>query len=168
LLAVSTFLLTTLDTCTRLARFLVEELTGMRGSWGRYLGTAVTLIIPAVMVFVEIPGPNGTTLPAWRAIWPAFGATNQLLGALALLVVYTWLRHTGRKSWYVFWPMVFMFVTTLLALVMLVRRNLGPEGNVYVGIVSLALAVLAVLVLVNAVWRWRLSPVTGTAAPSVS
>jgi len=133
LLAVSTFLLTTLDTCTRLARFILEELLRLRGAAGRLLGTALTLALPAVMVFVEIPGPQGTPIPAWKAIWPAFGATNQLLGALALLVVYTWLRSQGRKAIYILLPMIFMFVTTLTALAQLVRRNLFGPGSVFVG-----------------------------------
>ena len=155
LLAVSTFLLTTLDTCTRLARFIFEELCGLRGRKGRWIGTAATLLIPAIMVFVQIPGPQGIPIPAWKAIWPAFGATNQLLGALALLVVYTWLRHEGRKAVYVLIPMIFMFVTTLTALVQLVYQNLLGPGSVFVGVVSLVMAVLAVAVLINAVGRLR-------------
>jgi carbon starvation protein len=170
LLAVSTFLLTTLDTCTRLARFILEELFGIRGMAGRLFCTALTLLVPAIMVFVEIPGPQGTPIPAWKAIWPAFGATNQLLGALALLVVYTWLRHEGRKAVYILLPMIFMFVTTLTALVQLVARNLFGSGSAFVGGISLVLAILAVAVLVNAVMRLRIVKpvVTGTVAPGVS
>lgn len=150
LLAVSTFLLTTLDTCTRLARFIFEELSGLRGPAGRYLGTAVTLLLPAIMVFVEIPGPQGQPIPAWKAIWPAFGATNQLLAAFALLVVHTWLRHEGRKAVYILVPMLFMFVTTLIALFQLVYRNLLGKGTVLVGVLSAILFVLALIVLANA------------------
>jgi carbon starvation protein len=156
LLAVSTFLLTTLDTCTRLGRFLFQEFFGLRGRWGRYIGTAATLAVPAVMVFVEIPGPQGQAMPAWKAIWPAFGATNQLLGALALLVVYSWLRHTGRKAWYVFVPMVFMFATTLTALAQLVRANLFVAGGSgYIGSVSAVMGGLALALIANAIWRLR-------------
>jgi carbon starvation protein len=169
LLAVSTFLLTTLDTCTRLARFIFEELTGLRGRQGRWLGTAATLLIPAIMVFVEIPGPAGQPIPAWKAIWPAFGATNQLLGALALLVVYTWMRQEGRKAIYVLVPMIFMFVTTLIALAQLVYQNLIGTGSAFVGVVSMVLALLAVAVLVSTVLRLRtMKPVvSGTVAPGV-
>ncbi len=169
LLAISTFLLTTLDTCTRLARFILEELLKFRGTVGRLLSTGLTLLLPAVMVFVEIPGPQGTPIPAWKAIWPAFGATNQLLGALALLVVYTWLRHQGRRAVYILIPMVFMFVTTLTALALLVQRNLFGAGSVFVGSVSLVLAVLGVAVLVNSLVRLWLNPTaTATAVPAAS
>ncbi|MCG3148374.1 MAG: Peptide transporter CstA [Verrucomicrobiae bacterium] len=156
LLAVSTFLLTTLDTCTRLGRFIVQEFFGLTGTVGRYVGTAATLAIPAVMVFVQIEGPTGQPMPAWKAIWPAFGATNQLLGALALLVVYSWLRHAGRKTWYVFVPMVFMCGTTLTALTQLVYQNLlTPGGSRFIGGVSAVMGLLAVALLVNAGWRLR-------------
>ncbi|NQU11560.1 carbon starvation protein A [bacterium] len=165
LLAVSTFLLTTLDTCTRLARFVFEELTGLHGHAGRLIGTAVTLVLPAVMVFVAIPGPNGQPVPAWKAIWPAFGATNQLLGALALLVVYTWLRHEGRRAWFVLIPMVFMFVTTLIALVQLVWQNLLGDGSRFVGGVSLVLGLLSLAVLVNGIRSWRTLPVPALDTP---
>lgn len=155
LLAVSTFLLTTLDTCTRLARFIFEELARMRGLTGRLVGTTATVLVPGIMIFVAIPGPSGQPIPAWKAIWPAFGATNQLLGAMALLVVYTWLRHEGRKALYIFIPMVFIFITTLTALVQLVYQNLFGTGSLFVGLISLALLLLAVAVLVSTVLRLR-------------
>ncbi len=160
LLAVSTFLLTTLDTCTRLARFIFEELFRMRGKAARYIGTATTLLLPTIMVFVAIPGPNGQPIPAWKAIWPAFGATNQLLAAFALLVVHTWLRHEGRKAAYIFVPMVFMFITTLIALTQLVWQNLLGSGSAFVGVLSLILFVLALVVLINALRRRGPSPAT--------
>jgi carbon starvation protein len=158
LLAVSAFLLTTLDTCTRLGRFIFEELLGLRGAAGRLFGTAATLAVPSIMVFVEIPGPQGQPVPAWRAVWPAFGATNQLLGALALLVVFTWLRHTGRRAGYVLAPMLFMCATTLTALVQLTVQNLFGPGSLFVGGISFVLALLAVAVIGNAVWRLRAKP----------
>jgi len=155
LLAVSTFLLTTLDTCTRLARFIFEELAGMRGWAGRLIGTAATLALPAIMIFVTLTGPGGKPIPAWKAIWPAFGATNQLLAAMALLVVFAWLRHEGRKALFVLIPMLFMFVTTLVALVQLVWQNLLGDGSRFVGGVSLGLLVLGVAVLGGSILRLR-------------
>ncbi len=149
LLAVSTFLLTTLDTCTRLGRFVFEELFRVRGPVARLVGTAATLLVPAIFVFRTIVGPDGRPLPAWQAIWPAFGATNQLLAALALLVVYAWLRKSGKRALYVLLPMIFMCVTTLTALVQLVVLNLRAGGNGLVGCLSLVLVVLALLVIAS-------------------
>ena len=152
LLAVSTFLLTTLDTCTRLARFIFEELVGIQGRAGRFIGTAATLLLPTIMIFVKVT-VNGKVVPAWEAIWPAFGATNQLLGAMALLVVWTWLRSEGRKALYILIPMLFMFVTTLTALVQLVWQTIIGARTWFVGSVSLGLLVLAVAVLFNTLVR---------------
>lgn len=155
LLSVSTFLLTTLDTCTRLTRFIFQELTHMEGAAGRLLGTTLSLLIPAIMVFTEIPGPDGKPMPAWKAIWPAFGASNQLLAALSLLVAYVWLRKTGRKAWYVLIPMVFMLITTVTALSQLAWQNLRGSGSGFVGGISAILAVLALVLLADTVLHLR-------------
>ena len=151
MLAVSTFVLTTLDTCTRLGRLLLQELTGMgSASLGqRLFSTALVLALPAWVVFREIPGAGGVPMPAWRAIWPPFGATNQLMGALALLMVYGWLRERGKRGRFVLVPMVFMFATTLLALGQIVWRHLARGGSRLVGGLSLFLLLLALVVLAD-------------------
>lgn len=148
MLAVSTFLLTTLDTCTRLSRMVFQELFGLEARPAtRFAATLAVLALPAWMVFQEIPGPGGQPIPAWNAIWPAFGATNQLLAALALLIVTAWLRATGRRWLYAAIPAAFMCVTTLVALVDLARRHLLGHGSLFVGVVSLVLALLALFVI---------------------
>ncbi len=108
LLAVSTFLLTTLDTCTRLGRFVFCELFGLRGPASRVFGSIATLILPTVLVFTEICERSGARIPCWKAIWPAFGTTNQLLAALALLVVFAWLKREGRKTLYIAIPIALL------------------------------------------------------------
>lgn len=160
MLAVSTFVLTTLDTCTRLCRIILQELTGIgsQQAWQRALATVIVLALPMLVVFREIPGPQGVLMPAWRAIWPAFGATNQLMGAMALLMVHGWLRGQGKRSGFVFWPMVFMFITTLLALGQIVWRNLAQGGSHLLGGLSLLLFVLAVVVLADVAIRSRVRP----------
>ena len=78
MLAIGTFLLTTLDTCTRLT-FFDRELFSWRNEASRYFGTLLALAISTLLVFQKFPGVDGTLQPAWKAIWPLFGATNQLL-----------------------------------------------------------------------------------------
>jgi carbon starvation protein len=147
-LAVSTFLLTTLDTCTRLARYVLEELFGLkRGSRTAIVGaTLATLALPLLLTQITLYLPNGEPAPAWRVVWPVFGATNQLLGALAMLVVTAWLRNQGKRYAFVAVPMVFMFTVTLVALVQLVWRY-GP-GTI-VGGIGAVLFVLAAVLLVE-------------------
>jgi carbon starvation protein len=116
LLAISTFLLTTLDTCTRLARFVLEEFFGSRTRVTRVTATVVTLGLALALLNLEVKDPAGNPLPAYRMIWPLFGATNQLLGGLALLTITVWLRRSGRPSWFTAIPCAFMIVTTVTAL----------------------------------------------------
>lgn len=161
MLAVSTFLLTTLDSCTRLARFIVEELLNISNRFlPRLLSTAGVLVLPALVIFQQFPGPDGKPLPAWQAIWPVFGACNQLLAALALLVIFIWLRHSGKRALYVLIPMIFMFITTLTALVQLIWTNLFVAGSLLdirhiVGGVSLLLLAIALTILAGAIRALR-------------
>lgn len=151
LLAISTFLLTTLDTTTRLCRFIFQEFTGLWNMTGRITGTVAALGVTAAVIFQQLRAPDGTWIPAWKAIWPAFGTTNQLMAALALIVVYTWLRRKGRRAGFILLPTVFMAVTTVTSLVQLAVRNLKPAANQLVGWVSVAMIFMAALVIASAV-----------------
>ena len=120
LLAVSTFLLTTLDTCTRLSRFILEEFLQIRSPKTRWIGTAVILVLPALAVFQTINGQ-----PAWKAIWPLFGATNQLMAALALLTFLVYLKSRKIRYGFVIPATVVMVIMPLSALILMARQY-GP------------------------------------------
>ena len=138
-LAVSTFLLTTLDTCTRLTRFLVEELFNWRSAGSRYLGTAIVLLLPAACAFGSYTAPDGTVLPVWKAIWPLFGATNQLLAALALITFVVFLKHRRIAFGFVLVPALAIASMPIIALVMMVMQY-GPFsllGGIALGMVLL-------------------------------
>jgi carbon starvation protein len=143
LLAISTFILTTLDTCTRLGRYVFEEFFSVKGRSQRYVATLATLVLPTVFVLLQLKDAQGNPMPAWRAIWPVFGATNQLLGALALIVISVWLLKTGRKIRFLVLPTVFMVVMTLWALALLI----GKYRFSVIGLIAIALLLLAVLML---------------------
>lgn len=158
LLAISTFLLTTLDTGTRLSRFIFEEFFNLRHKRWRYLSTLASLMLPAIIVFLRFPDPDkaGQFIPAWQYIWPVFGATNQLLAALALLVVFAWLGHSKKKRLFVFLPMVFMLASTLTMLVQLTYQNLFLEQKqLIVGGTCLLLLILAILVVGDTIRNWK-------------
>jgi carbon starvation protein len=114
LLAVSTFLLTTLDTCTRLSRFILEEFLQTRSQRTRWAGTLAILVIPALAVFQTIGGQ-----PAWKAVWPLFGATNQLMAALALLTFLVYLKSQRIAYGFIIPAVVVMVLMPLSALVMM-------------------------------------------------
>jgi carbon starvation protein len=122
-LAVSTFLLTTLDTCTRLTRFLIEELFDWRSAQSRYLGTLLVLILPALAAFSTFNGPDSVALPVWKVIWPLFGATNQLLAALALITFVVFLKHRRIAFGFLLLPTFFMLIMPLSALLIMVVQH---------------------------------------------
>lgn len=122
MLAISTFLLTTLDTCTRLTRFLIEELFSWRNEASRYLGTFMALALPCLLVFQQFPGTDGSLQPAWKAIWPLFGATNQLLAALALLTFVVFLKASKVGYGFALLPAVVMIVMPMTALALMVQK----------------------------------------------
>ena len=142
-LAVSTFLLTTLDTCTRLTRFLLEELFTWRDQNSRFLGTFLVLIAPGALAFVTFTAPDGTVIPAWRAVWPLFGSTNQLLAALALITFVVYLKNRRIAFGFVLLPAAVMVVMPITALVMMVLQH-GPFsmlGGIALGMVLLGIYV---------------------------
>lgn len=152
LLAISTFLLTTLDTCTRLSRYIFQEMFHVSGRGSIFLGTVSSLALPAFFVFVTLTDAQGDPVPAWRAIWPVFGATNQLLAGLALLVITIWLKQKGRSTVFTFVPMLFMITMTLWALVILITS--GDTTGIVRGI-AVVLFILAAILVVQAFRAFR-------------
>jgi carbon starvation protein len=144
IMALNFFMLTTLDTATRLARYLLQEITGVKN---RYLPTLVVIGLTALLAF------GGR----WRAIWPVFGASNQLVGALALLVTSCWLLQNGRRIRYTLVPALLLLVTTIGAFVVQIAGAIGRKDaagashpNYLIAIIDAVLVVLAVFVLVEA------------------
>ena len=155
-LAVSTFLLTTLDTCTRLTRFLIEELFDWRNLQSRYLGTLIVLILPAFAAFFTFKGPDGAAVPAWKAIWPLFGATNQLLAALALITFVVFLKHRRIAFGFALLPTAVMLVMPLAALLIMVFQY-GPIS--LIGGTALGMALLGFYMTVVSLGKVRMSNV---------
>ncbi|MDR2431365.1 MAG: carbon starvation protein A [Candidatus Margulisbacteria bacterium] len=142
LLAVSTFLLTTLDTCTRLSRYIFEEFCG-KFKHSVFLGTLCSLGLPALFLFIKITDAAGNIIPPWKAVWPIFGAANQLLAALTLLVAAVWLKKLRKSCWFIKLPLYFMLIVTLTALILLIWKFQLS----LIGLVGLALLALAVYML---------------------
>ena len=161
LMAFTTFVYDTLDVCTRLGRYIVQELTGMHNWMGRLLGSALTAGVPLFFVMRTTLNSQGTAIPAWKMFWALFGASNQLLAALTLLGVTVWLWRTRRNPlvWLVTGvPTVVMYTMSTWALVKMTLpsffdaatgRFSAPADPVpWAGVV---LIVLAALMLVEAV-----------------
>ena len=162
LMAFTTFVYDTLDVCTRLGRYIIQELTGWHDAKGRWLGTLLTAGVPAFFVMQTINGADGKPAPLWRIFWALFGASNQLLAALTLLGVTVWLWQTRREIWVLFvvgLPTIFMYLMSTWALgriIVMYLQQLNstdtPQKITYVLLaISLLLLVLALAMLVEAV-----------------
>jgi carbon starvation protein len=162
LMAFTTFVYDTLDVCTRLGRYIVQELTGLSGTAGAWLGTALTAGVPLVFLLRPNLDALGNPVPAWKTFWSLFGASNQLLAALTLLGVTVWLWRSRRETWV--WvvtgiPTALMYVMSTWALAtMTLPRFHGPAGWIapadpvpWVGLVLLGLAAVMLVEAVRAI-----------------
>ena len=83
----------------------------------------------------------------WQKIWPIFGATNQLIAAVALFVVATWLMAVKKPTQYVLYPAIFMVITTIGALSWQAYRFLtAAQPNLFLGLTAIVLIGLAMFV----------------------
>lgn len=162
-LAVSVFALTSLDSGTRLCRYLFvelmtpegktrEDLTGLKKVFANpFVSTLLMVIIGCGMGFMKL-----------SQIWGVFGAANQLLAGIAMLAVAAWLGNIGRNNKMFFIPMAFMLCATITSLVLtiiakakliagLIPDKVAAWGDYFQGIWSVALVILAIILVVEGV-----------------
>ncbi len=157
ILTYSAFCLTSLDTATRLARFMFQEFWLEPGQTvgdvkegykkllvNPYFATAITVVIGIVL------GMTG-----YAKIWGLFGSANQLLAGLGLLAVATWLGNIGKNNKMFLFPMAFMMVVTIASLIITVKNQVGlisaggadwgPYAQTILAVLLIILAVLLVI-----------------------
>jgi len=141
-LVVVAFAMTTLDTATRLTRFALTEFADNYGvKLNRYVATAIPVLVAAALTLTTYGG-KATVM----AMWPVFGVTNQLLAVLALLTVTIWLIKLKRPSLFTGIPMVFMFITTVVAAIYSIGWIYFPAGNYKLMIVTSIMLLLALYI----------------------
>lgn len=156
-LTYSAFCLTSLDTATRLARFMFQEfwlepgqtVADVKDGWKKilvnpYFATILTVVLGILL------GMNG-----YSKIWGLFGAANQLLAGLGLLAVATWLGNIGKNNKMFLFPMAFMMVVTICSLILTVKNQIGiiaaggsdwgPYAQVFFGVLLIILAIILVV-----------------------
>ncbi|MFQ5464176.1 MAG: carbon starvation CstA family protein, partial [Phycisphaerae bacterium] len=132
---VASFAATTLDTATRLQRYIVSELgaaMNIRSLSNRYAATAVAVGTGGAIAMIAGPtGPGSGGL----ILWPIFGATNQILAGLSFLVICFYLLRHNKPVWFLVPPMLLMLI--LPAWVLSVQL-FGPHGWIKSGAYLLA------------------------------
>ncbi len=124
ILAVSAFCLTSLDTATRLARYMFQEFWLEPGqTYKDVTGIKKTLTNPYVATIITVVLGIALGMTGYSNIWPLFGAANQLLAALGLLAVAAWLGKMGRNNKMFLFPMAFMLVVTIVSLCQTIMTN---------------------------------------------
>ena len=124
ILAVSAFCLTSLDTATRLARYMFQEFWLEPGqTWKDATGFKRVLTNPYVATLITVILGIALGMTGYAKIWALFGAANQLLAALGLLAVAAWLGTMGKNNKMFLFPMTFMLVVTIVSLCQTILTN---------------------------------------------
>ena len=163
-LAVSVFALTSLDTGTRLGRFLFSELFLKEDekTWKDAKGARKFLAHPMVgTLSLVIIGCilGGLSL---SQIWGLFGAANQLLAGIALMAVAAWLGQAGKNNKMFYFPMVFMLAAKLCSLALTVKAKIvmigagqALWGDWFQLIFAAAMAILAIILVVEGIQTFK-------------
>lgn len=155
MLAVSCFCLTSLDTGTRLGRFLFQELfaTNKKGEKNILSNMYVATVITAACGFV-------LCLAGYEKVWPLFGAANQLVAVPAFLAIAAYLKKVGKNNKMLYFPIIFMSIATLTSMFFTFKGNLmniihkTVEGTalftcVLQDIIIVPLVILAVILIID-------------------
>jgi len=152
LLAFSTFVYDTLDVCTRLARYIFQELSGLQSKIGGVISALISLLLPFLFLMA-------TKEKGYLVAWPIFGTSNQLLASLTLLAISVWLMKTGKNAVYTILPMIFMTVMTLWSLLTFIIPFITALGagvaikpdTTISGICGIILFILSLLLIYEAI-----------------
>ncbi|MBW2459043.1 MAG: carbon starvation protein A, partial [Deltaproteobacteria bacterium] len=144
-----TFVMTTLDSATRITRYITGELfgdtLGIRLLKNKYVATLLVGVLAGALA-----------LGNWKAIWPVFGSSNQLIASLVLIVASVYLLQRGRRFWFVAIPGALMLVTTMAALVYQSYTFLtADEPEILLAVVAIVLMALGLVVLFQGIAALR-------------
>lgn len=159
-LTYSAFCLTSLDTATRLARFMFQEFWLEPGQTAKDVQSGVkkVLVNPYFATILTVVLGIALGLNGWDKIWGLFGAANQLLAALGLLAVATWLGNIGKNNKMFLIPMAFMMVVTIGSLSITIKNQFkvisagGADWGAYAqAILAILLIILSIVLVVEGI-----------------
>jgi carbon starvation protein len=157
ILMLNAFILTTLDTTVRLNRYILQETMGSRYGGifnNRYFAAGSSVVLAYILCM-----GNG-----YQALWPVFGASNQLIAALALFVATAyWFGHKGKR-WFTLLPGIFMLIVTEAALVYQCFWLYVPKKDWFLVIISFILMILGIVVAFEVFKKMASRPQSGILA----
>ena len=155
-LTYSAFCLTSLDTATRLARFMFQEFWLEPGQTAKDInsGWKKIMVNPVFATVLTVVLGIALGLTGWQKIWGLFGASNQLLAGIGLLAVATWLGNIGKNNKMFLAPMAFMVVVTISSLTITLIGQVkiiaagGADWGPYAQVILAAFMIILSVILV--------------------
>ncbi|MCI7397373.1 MAG: carbon starvation protein A [Spirochaetia bacterium] len=155
-LTYSAFCLTSLDTATRLARFMFQEFWLEPGQTAKDInsGWKKVMVNPVFATVLTVVLGIALGLTGWQKIWGLFGASNQLLAGIGLLAVATWLGNIGKNNKMFLAPMAFMVVVTISSLTITLIGQVkiiaagGADWGPYAQVILAAFMIILSVILV--------------------
>ncbi len=151
---VASFAATTLDTATRLQRYVIQELgntLNFAPLRGKYTATAIAVVTGGAIAMV--PGPAGPG-SGGLVLWPLFGATNQLLAGLAFLVLVFYLARRNLPKWFAILPAILMLVLPGWAMAHQMVYDFWPNGSWILLLFGGLILSLQLWIVVEALLMW--------------
>lgn len=147
ILILNAFVMTTLDTAARITRYIAAELfgdgLGIKIFKNRYFSTLIVIIFAGLLAFSD-----------WKKIWPIFGASNQLIAAIVLIILTLYLLNMKKPIKYTIYPAILMLLTTVSALVYQTTAFFR-QRNFLLAAIGIILIVLAAFVVMEAVKSFK-------------
>tara|TARA_Y100000996_G_scaffold201276_1_gene157831 strand:+ start:951 stop:2672 length:1722 start_codon:yes stop_codon:yes gene_type:complete len=143
---VISFAATTLDTATRIQRFILNEfglVTKVKFLSNRYIATVIAIVPAILLAFWNLSEPGtGTVRQAGWVLWPIFGASNQMLGALTLMVLTLYYWQKKKPILPLLLPMLFILVLTFSALIVNAIKFSGENSLLFILTLLLIILIL--------------------------
>ena len=143
---VISFAATTLDTATRIQRFILNEfglVTKVKFLSNRYIATVIAIVPAIILAFWNLSEPGtGTVRQAGWVLWPIFGASNQMLGALTLMVLTLYYWQKKKPILPLLLPMLFILVLTFSALIVNAIKFSGENSLLFILTLLLIILIL--------------------------
>jgi len=142
-----TFIMTTLDSATRITRYIFTELLGDAFNIKLFRNRYATTLLIGILA-------GWLALTNWQAIWPVFGSSNQLIAAMVFIIASVYLLTHKRKVLFAIVPAVVMLLTTITALIYKITQFLSG-GKYLLAVVAIVLVLLAFFVAIKGILTFR-------------